>query len=108
MTIRTAPQVYAVPSFGFGGVLEVGPAGGNVRRGRCRAPGWFPPAGRHQPHLLRGSVGGTVLRRGPHPGIELGVLRNHYQEGAGLGDFGQPTVGRTLYDLFQMGRVRIF
>ncbi len=38
---------------------------------------------------------------------EIGVLRNHYQEGAVYGDFGQPTASRTLYDLFLGARWRL-
>lgn len=54
--------------------------------------------------LLAASIGATFLGRG-RPAVEIGVLRNSYQEGAGFGDFGQETTPRTLYDFFVGFRV---
>jgi hypothetical protein len=51
---------------------------------------------------------GGARWRGPGlPAIEVGVLLNHYREGALYGDFGQPTTPRTLVDLFMSARVRL-
>lgn len=57
--------------------------------------------------ILAQFVVGAEARRGPvRPAVEAGVLVNRYREGAVLGDFGQPTVPRTLVDVFVGGRVR--
>lgn len=50
---------------------------------------------------------GAEWRTAPLPAIEVGLLVNHYQEGAVYGDFGQPTVPRTLADLYVAARVRL-
>ena len=46
-------------------------------------------------------LAGGLSRRSPHaPSLEIGVMRNAFEEGAVFGDFGQETVPRTLYDLY--------
>jgi hypothetical protein len=57
----------------------------------------------HQ-NLAAASIGATWNGPG-RPTIEVGVLRNRYDEGAVTGDFGQPTVPHTLYDYFISVRV---
>jgi hypothetical protein len=53
------------------------------------------------------SAGAAWNVRG-RPVLEIGVLRNSYDEGAVFGDFGQETVRRTLYDLFVGFRASAF
>jgi hypothetical protein len=57
--------------------------------------------------LLLVLSGGAESRRPGLPALELGVLIDHYQEGAVYGDFGQPTTPRTLVDVFVTARVRL-
>jgi hypothetical protein len=96
----------------------IGPANIGLRYGRDLG-GWEPHAGvsfifsggpagddpvvtRYQElrqSMIAASIGATWNVRG-RPAVEVGVLRNHYAEGAVFGDFGQPTVPRTLYDFF--------
>ena len=56
--------------------------------------------------LLQLVAGATALGGRFRPSFEAGLLVNRYQEGAVFGDFGQPTVPRTLVDLFVGGRMR--
>jgi hypothetical protein len=57
--------------------------------------------------LLLVLSGGAESRRPGLPALEVGVLINHYQEGAVYGDFGQPTTPRTLVDFFVTARVHV-
>jgi hypothetical protein len=60
----------------------------------------------HRQTMFALAVGASWKTAG-RPAIEAGVLRNHYREGARFGDFGQPTMPRTYYDLFVAFRVGI-
>jgi hypothetical protein len=57
--------------------------------------------------LLALSAGASFDAPG-RPAVEVGLLRNHYNEGAVYGDFGQPLTPRTLYDLYVGARFRLF
>jgi hypothetical protein len=50
---------------------------------------------------------GAELHMPVRPTLAIGVLRNHYSEGALFGDFGQPTVERTLWDVYAALRFRV-
>jgi len=56
--------------------------------------------------IVTASVGATWETIG-RPAVEVGLMRNHYREGAVYGDFGQPTTPRTLYDLYVAARFRL-
>ena len=78
------------PHVGISWIFSSGPAGDD------------PVVTRYQElhqSLTAASIGATWNTRG-RPSIEFGILRNHYDEGAVTGDFGQPTTPRTLYDYF--------
>jgi hypothetical protein len=85
------------PHAGVSVIFSGGPAGDDPFVTRYQEKGQL---------LLSAAVGATWNVSG-RPAIELGVLRNRYEEGAVYGDFGQPTTTRTLYDLFVGGRVRL-
>lgn len=51
------------------------------------------------------ALAGATWNAPGRPGIELGVLRNRYDEGAVFGDFGQATQMRTLYDVYAAVRI---
>ena len=86
------------PQAGLSVILSGGPAGDDPFITRYQEAGQS---------LLAFSLGATWNTRG-RPGFDIGVLRNHYREGAVYGDFGQPTTPRTLYDLFVRARVGVF
>jgi hypothetical protein len=83
----------------YGGVkwmASAGPAGDDPFITRYQQKGQL---------LLVLSVGAEWRKPGL-PSVEIGVLLNHYREGAVFGDFGQPTTPRTLVDFFVAARVR--
>ncbi len=82
------------PQAGVSLIFSGGPAGDDPFVTRYQEKGQL---------LLAFAVGATWSLAG----VEIGVLRNHYEEGAVYGDFGQPTTPRTLYDLFVGARLRI-
>ena len=82
------------PHAGLSLIFSGGPAGDDPFVTRYQEKGQL---------LLAFAVGATWSALG----VEVGVLRNRYEEGAVYGDFGQPTTTRTLYDLFVGGRVRM-
>ncbi len=85
------------PQVGATVIFSGGPAGDDPLVTRYQESGQF---------LLALSVGATW--KGPErPALEIGVLRNHYRDGAVYGDFGQPTTPRTQYDLFVQFRIGI-
>ncbi len=51
-------------------------------------------------------VAGATWNIVGQPTVEIGVLRNHYDEGAVYGDFGQPTMTQTLHDFVVAARFR--
>jgi hypothetical protein len=102
---------YLTPSYGFGNRVEIGmPIGYYHQEGlddrhallmpylKVAALG---PASRD--HLAIGASWAVAGR----PMVEVGILHNHYREGARFGDFGQPTSPRTLHDLFVAVRVGV-
>lgn len=82
------------PHAGVSVIFSGGPAGDDPVVTRYQENGQM---------LLALAIGATWSSAG----IELGVLRNNYEEGAVYGDFGQPTRARTLYDVFVGARLRI-
>ncbi len=85
------------PHAGASVIFSGGPAGDDPFVTRYQEKGQL---------LLAFAIGATWEVAG-RPGIEVGLLRNHYEEGAVYGDFGQPTTPRTLYDLFIGARFRV-
>ncbi len=71
-------------------IFSGGPAGDDPLVPRYQESGQF---------TLALAIGATWKVAG-RPAVEIGLLRNHYREGAVFGDFGQPTTPRTLYDVF--------
>lgn len=86
------------PYAGVSAVFSGGPAGDDP----------FVTRYQEKDQSLIALVAGAMWNASGHPTIEVGLLRNRYQEGAVYGDFGQPTRPVTLYDLFVGGRVRLF
>lgn len=86
------------PHAGLTVIFSGGPAGDDPYVTRYQESGQF---------LLALSAGVSFDAPG-RPAVEVGVLRNHYDEGAVYGDFGQPLTPRTLYDLYVGARFRLF
>lgn len=78
------------PHVGVSWIFSSGPAGDDPVVTRYQELGQ---------NMVAASIGATWNGAG-RPAFEIGVLRNSYREGAVGGDFGQPTVPRTLYDMF--------
>jgi hypothetical protein len=85
------------PYAGVSLVFSGGPAGDDPAVTRYQEAGQT---------IVTASVGATWETIG-RPAVEIGVMRNHYREGAVYGDFGQPTTTRTLYDLYVAARFRL-
>lgn len=83
------------PHAGLAYIVSAGPAGDSPVVTRYQQKGQV---------LLAPTVGVTWLRDG-RPMLGMGLLINRCEEGAVYGDFGQPTVQRTLVDLFVLVRV---
>jgi hypothetical protein len=83
-----------MPHAGVSVIFSGGPAGDDPFVTRYQEKGQL---------LLALAVGATWS----HAGVEFGLLRNRYEEGAVYGDFGQPTTPRTLYDVFVDVRFRV-
>jgi hypothetical protein len=86
------------PHAGVSVMMSSGPAGDDPFVTRYQEKGQF---------LMTFAVGASWNVAG-RPAIEVGVLLNHYDEGAVYGDFGQATTPRTLLDLYAGGRIRLF
>ncbi len=86
------------PHVGASVVFSGGPAGDDPFITRYQEAGQF---------LMTFAAGASWNTPG-RPAVEVGILLNHYDEGAVYGDFGQPTTPRTLIDLYIGGRVRLF
>jgi hypothetical protein len=86
------------PHVGASVVFSGGPAGDDPFITRYQEKGQF---------LMTFAAGASWDTPG-RPAVEVGILLNHYDEGAVYGDFGQPTTPRTLVDLYIGGRLRLF
>lgn len=85
------------PYAGVSLIFSAGPAGDDPFVTRYQEAGQT---------IVTASVGATWETIG-RPAVEVGLMRNHYREGAVYGDFGQPTTPRTLYDLYVAARFRL-
>lgn len=86
------------PHAGVSIIFSGGPAGDDPIVTRYQEAGQF---------IMAFGAGATWLKGEVRPSVEVGLMRNHYNEGAVFGDFGQPTSPRTLYDLYVAARLRL-
>lgn len=85
------------PQAGLTWILSPGPAGDSPAVTRYQQAGQL---------LLAPTIGASWPLQG-RPTLQAGLLINSYREGAVYGDFGQPTVRRTLLDLVVGFRVSV-